>query len=175
MKPLALAALLAVTVQAHAHRLAHNAPYVQSGRDGAIYARCVPAADAGTAGTTRIYRVGREKDELLDTHPWYAPEGVTLGWSPLVGKVAVAARPGMAAEELSFALGGVRLAGYSAAEVKAMGAAADVVRGVGIRAGIQVIGCEQVPGTNEYDFVVEAGGRRLRFDILTGGPRAAGR
>jgi hypothetical protein len=40
-----------------------------------------------------------------------------------------------------------------------------------------VLGCEQVPGTNEYDFVVEVAGKakgegtRLRFDITTGALR----
>ena len=35
-----------------------------------------------------------------------------------------------------------------------------------------MIGCEQVPGTNDYDFVIESKGKRLAFDIVTGKPRA---
>jgi hypothetical protein len=34
------------------------------------------------------------------------------------------------------------------------------------------VGCKQVPGTNEYDFVIELKGKKLAFDILTRKPRA---
>jgi hypothetical protein len=41
------------------------------------------------------------------------------------------------------------------------------------KAVFRVVGCEQVPGTKAYDFVIESGTVQLRFDILTGKPRAA--
>jgi hypothetical protein len=36
-----------------------------------------------------------------------------------------------------------------------------------------MIGCEQVPGTNEYDFILDFGdGKQAKLDILTGEPRS---
>ena len=71
-----------------------NRPYVQSMDGGIFYARCIPAEKKGSKGTTTIYRVEAEADEKLDVYDWYAPEGVILGWSPIVGKVAVMALQG---------------------------------------------------------------------------------
>lgn len=106
------AAVLAVA----ASKSSANRPYVQSGPDGVFYARCVPDADTGPAGTTRVYHVGRDKDDLVDAYDWYAQEGATLGWSPIAGKVAVMARRSRAGAELTFHLGGKTLASYTAAD-----------------------------------------------------------
>jgi hypothetical protein len=149
-----------------------NRPYVQSGPDGVVYARCVPDAATGSAGTTKVYKVGRDADELLDTYPWYAREGVTLGWSPTAGKVAVMARRAKA--ELSFHLGGKELASYTTDDLGKLGFEVVSERGPmgpAPRAVCRVVGCEQVPLTNDYHFVVQAGETQVRFDILTGRPR----
>src|SRR5215218_10277902 len=95
-----------------------NRSYVQSGPDGVFYARSVPDALTGSAGRTRVYSVGRDKDDLLETYDWYA-RGVTLGWSPKAGKVAVMARRNGA--ELSFYLGAKLLASYTADDLAKLG------------------------------------------------------
>jgi hypothetical protein len=129
-----------------------------------------------------VYTVGATDDQRVDRYDWYAPGGVTLGWSPLAGKVAVLAvvaerrQEGdwRAQEELRFAIGGKGIRSYTNGELVALGAAEVISRPLGARAGYRVVGCEQVPGTNEYDFIVEiAGGTKgegktLRFDITTG-------
>ena len=93
-----------------------NYPYVQSGPDGAFYARCIPAGPDGTEGTTVIYRVQKGADQVVDAYDWYSKKGVVLGWSPIAGKVAVMSLSGKAASEpdkqveISFYLGGKSLA-----------------------------------------------------------------
>jgi hypothetical protein len=170
---LGAAALVALVAPARADKPG-NRPYVQSGPDGALYARCVPDATTGSAGRTRVYSVGRDKDDLLETYDWYAQDGVTLGWSPTAGRVAVMARRNGA--ELSFYLGGKLLASYTAEELGKFGVEV-ARRRVPLPEGAEfrVVGCEQVPGTNDYDFVIESKGKRLTFDIVTGKPRSAER
>jgi hypothetical protein len=150
---------------------AGNLPYVQVGTDGAFYARGVPDADTGSGGTTHVYRVGRDKDELLDSYPWYALEKLTLGWSPTAGKVAVMARGGPTGSELSFHLGGKQLASYTVEDLSKLGVEVGLRRGptgAVSHAEFRAVGYEQVPGTNDYRFVIETRGERLAFDILTG-------
>lgn len=158
-----------------------NRPYVQSMPGGAFYARCVPDADAGSAGTTTIYRVVKHKDDVIDQYDWYAGRGVVLEWSPLAGKIAVAARGGPAPAgappekrpELSFHLGGKLLASYTAADLAEFGARPGrLLSSDGRWHGIKDGRGEQVPGTNEYHFVVELDGTPARFDIRTGKPPA---
>jgi hypothetical protein len=146
-----------------------NRPYVQSGADGVLYARCLPDALGGPAGRTRVYSVGRGTDELVETYDWYAEGGVTLGWSPTAGKVAVMARRN--GSELSFYLGGERTASYTAADLGRLGV--EVARRQDPGGPVfRVVGCEQVPGTQDYQFVIESKGKRVAFDIVTGKPRA---
>ena len=105
-----------------------NFSYVQSGPDGVFYARCVPDEAEGTRGTTKVYRVGKQRDDLVDGYDWYVRPGVVLGWSPIAGKVAIMALGGPPAPgsdtppELSFHLGGERLASYTAVDLKEWGA-----------------------------------------------------
>ena len=159
---------------------ADNRPYVQSGADGVFYARCIPAEAEGTGGRTEICRVGMERDEVIDRYDWYTAHGVVLGWSPLKGKVSVLAIIQEEAdewrrqEELRFMLGGQKLKSYTSADLLALGAGEQVSKPGGQRAAYRVIGCEQVPLTNEYDYVIEVGkDKRLRFDITTGELRSA--
>jgi hypothetical protein len=172
---LTAAVLIAGTAPALADKAAPVRPYVQSGPDGVSYARCVPDEKAGSGGTTRIYEVGREKDVLHDTYDWYAPGGVTLGWSPIAGKVAVMARGGKqaaGAEQiyLSFHIGGKHLASYTAEDLRKLGVEV-TARTDPTRVNFRVVGCEQVARTNDYDFVIESEGKRIAFDIVTGKPR----
>jgi hypothetical protein len=158
---------------------AENFTYIQSGPDGIFYARCVPAGKDGGAGHADIYRVHEDKDELLDRYDLY-PRSIVLGWSPIAGKVAVMAIVrGEAAdwkqqEEFRFMIGGKLLKKYTSADLLALGADEQTSRPGGQRAAYRVGACEQVPGTNDYDFVVELkDGAKVRFDILTGEPRQA--
>ena len=174
-----------------ADRSAVSQPYVKSMEGfGAFYARAIPAGRKGTAGTTKIYRVEADGDQLLDTYNWYAPNGVVLCWSPLpVGNVAVMAlgagtqaaqAPTAQAQtaepvEWAFHLDGRLLKAYTAEDLAALGVRT-LITSEGPRAAYRVTGCEQhAPGTNEYDFVVEinGGARTLRFDITTGELRPA--
>lgn len=150
-----------------------NRSYVQSGPDGITYARCIPSELQGRKGTTTIYRVWSDKDEILDVYDWYSPQGLVLGWSPIAGKVAVMSLRGLRTSdlqkqiELSFYLGGKFLISYSTKDLANMGVG--TYSGVdGIWADFKPLGCEQIPGTNDYGFVIEARNRRIRFDILTG-------
>lgn len=161
-----------------------NAVYVQSGPDrftGAFYARCTPTGDEGSAGRTELFQVRESGDELLARYDWYAPGGLLLAWSPLKGKVAVLSimreqtpEDWKNREQLRFALGGDTLARYISEDLLAMGATQSADSVHGLYAGYRIIGVEQVPQTNEYDFVIEvAQDKRLRFDITTGRLRAA--
>jgi hypothetical protein len=153
-------------------------PYVQSGPDGVFYARCVPAQGGKGPGSTKIFRVRAEQDELLDSYDWYAQAGVVLGWSPIEGKVAVmrvhreereAAKPAAGQAEVSFYLGGKLLKSYTSRELVELGAEEPMTRQGYEGANYKVVGCEQVPGTNRYLFVIEGKGkRRISFDIVTG-------
>lgn len=169
---LSAAALVAFAVHARADKPG-NRPYVQSGPDGVFYARCIPDEISGAAGSTKVYSVKRDKDDLIETYDWYAEGGVTLGWSPITGKVAVMARS--ISGELSFYLGSKFLVSHTLDDLGKLGvevAKRRTTAGPDLRAEFRVIGCEQVPGTNHYNFVIESKGKRFAFDIVTGKTRA---
>jgi hypothetical protein len=190
---LAVVAAAAALASTAAAKEAGPRAYVQSGPDGVFYARCVPPAGEGKAGHTDVYQVWGETDKLVDRYDWFARDGVVLGWSPIKGEVAVLAAVGgrgavgdraaaagpaddwRQQEELRFYSAGRHLKTYTSGDLVALGA--DEVMSTGPRrhhAGFRLAGCEQVPGTNEYDFLVDVGaGKVLRFDITTGGVRSA--
>jgi len=153
-----------------------NRPYVESGLDGAFYARCIPGDRTGSTGTTTIYRVADPKDEVVDVYNWYAQLPVHLGWSPKLGKVAVMAERQTSSEnteeqeELAFYLGGKLVKKYTTAHLLKMGAALHTPGFSKLkRAHFQVLGCVQSPGTNEYYFAVQISKTQiLKFDIVTG-------
>lgn len=169
-----LAGLLFATNPARASKTVTNFAYVQSMEMGVVYARCVPEETEGTKGTTKIYRVGKDRDELMDSYNWYSKNAVVLAWSPIEGKVAVMALGGAPTSkgdgqtELSFYLGGKFLNSYTSQDLKAWGA--DVWQRGGRSAIFKVLGQEQIPGTNDYVFSIEIKGKKFSFDILTGKP-----
>jgi hypothetical protein len=169
-----LAVTACLAADAAASKTQQNYPYVQSGPGGVFYARCIPAETEGIKGTTTIYRVRKDKDDVVDTYDWYSKPGVVLGWSPIAGKVAVMSLGGKEAPEpdkqveFSFHLGGKHLASYTTKDLMAWGA--DVDSRNGRRAVFNVVGCEQIPRTNRYVFTVEIKHEKLSFDILTGKP-----
>lgn len=150
-----------------------NYPYVQSGLEGVFYARGVPAANQGLQGTTDIFRVEGEKDQHLDHYDWYALGGVVLGWSPMAGQVAVLAQfhsptaNGDKHLELAFYLGGKLLRQWTIEDLAKLGLKVKYTP-MGRQADFHVVGCVQVPNTNDYDFVIKGQGCEYAFDILTG-------
>jgi hypothetical protein len=171
---LAVLVCVVVTSAADAFKEARR-PYVQSGPDGVFYARCLPRDATGSAGSTSIYKVHAEKDELVDRYDWFTQRGVVLGWSPIAGKVAVMAlledsptTPDKQVE-LSFYLGGAHLKSWTTAELEKLGAEVSFSHRGGQRAVFQVLGCEQIPRTNQYVFTIQlARDKKVAFDILTG-------
>jgi hypothetical protein len=161
---------------AFAYKEAANRPYVETGADGAFYARCIPAEKGGGTGTTTIYRVAVPKDEEVDTYNWYSKSPVHLGWSPKVGKVAVMAERQTSdekteqQEELGLYLGGKLVNKYTTDNLLKMGADLHTPGySKEKRARFRVLGCIQVPGTNDYYFAVQIGKDQiLKVDIVTG-------
>ncbi len=156
-----------------------NFAYVQSGLGGRFYVRCVPDSPRGESGSTVVYRVRSDEDEIVDRYDWYSRDGVVLGWSPIVGKVAILRKGGQSSpdhskqHEFSFHLGGEHLKTYTTEDMVKMGANIPSKKGDGgdKRAEIEFSGCNQVPGTNDYVFVVAVNGSKtIQFNILTGEP-----
>lgn len=156
---------------------AGNRPYVQAFPDGGIfYARCLPDENEGDKGTTEILRVHKDGDKSIDKYEWYNKYGLHLGWSPIVGKVAVMRfRQDEGKEfdkqiELSFYIGGKLLKSYTTADLVKLGArTARSSADLGPRALYKPIACKQVPSTNDYYFGIDFGnGTILRFNVLNG-------
>ncbi len=161
-----------------------NAPYVATFESQSpFYARCIPDQDSGSQGTTQIFQVRKEGDEIITTFPWYNRHGLSMGWSPIAGKVAVMRirqEEGLAPEkqiEFSFYLEDKLLHSYTTADLIQLGAKATLIRTAGVkgfgnppqRALYQVEGCHQVAGTNDYYFKVRLGDKEtLLFDVLSG-------
>lgn len=159
-----------------ASKAASDFPYVHSDLDGIFYARCIPGDTRGAK--TEIYQVQKDRDKLVDTYDVYSRNGLRLGWSPIAGKVAMMlVRPKEEAdpnkqEELIFFLGGKRLSHCTTAELQKLGAQIRPDMRNGKHAQFKAIGSRQVPGTNEYDFVISIDGKEIGFNILTGKQRA---
>ena len=165
-----------------------SSPYVVTGLGGGYYVKSAPedeAREGTTKGTTRIYRVRKDADELIDSYDWYAPRerqpGLVMGWSPIAGKIAVMRihdEPAPLTDErveLSFYIGGKFLKSYTVKDLVALGANSpgqdhrkftDEIR---LSLEYKVLPCEQVPTTNDYRFAIQvAGDKKILFDILTG-------
>lgn len=158
--------------------------YVVSSSEGDFYARGTPPARAEEKGKTEVFRVATEgADKRLATYDWYLrPEEVQVCGNPASNNVALIVHTPwfgrgdwkQTADQTVFEfLGqGRRLATYSVDDLVAMGvsvgrmaAELDIYQ-----ANYRVEGCERV-GEKEYAFtVVGFGGKRIRFNILTGGP-----
>ncbi len=173
-------ALLVFSAPQSSAKRAGNRPYVST-MDGmsVFYARCIPDEVEGNKGTTTIYVVRKDGDKKTDVYPWYSPGGLYLGWSPIAGKVAVMSLREKAPTreqqvEFSFHLGGKLIKSYTTKDLEKMGVKIEPLwEEEGEGAQFRVLGCIQVPNTNDYDFVVESGGKKLAFDILTGEPRVS--
>jgi hypothetical protein len=130
---------------------------------GIFYARSIPAAETGTLGATEIYLVGKDHDKLVDKYDWYCKNGVSLGWSPIAGKVAVLAIQ-MGSKntvdnqaELSFYMGGKFLKTWTANQLIALGAEEAVEMPGGRHAVYRALGCKQAKG-NMFVFAIRIAG-----------------
>jgi hypothetical protein len=146
-----------------------------------FYARCIPDESKGSKGTSQIMRARREGDEVITTHAWYNRNGLVLGRSPKVGKVAVMrvkqdeGLPKGKQIEFSFYLGDQFLRSYTTADLVKLGAKLERdanarERGLNSkRAAYHVEGCKQAWNTNDYYFSVRLNeSHTLNFNILTG-------
>lgn len=156
-----------------------NFPFVKSFFDGEYYARCIPLKDTGSEGFTQVFRVRRGGDEIVNRYPWYNRQGVSLAWSPKVGKIALLRvrqdwNTGKADDSLvvlSFYLDGRLLRSYTAKQLLDLGAKKRRQRGLTQKEVVdfEVLGSKQVDLTNDYSFVVQLSKtERLYFDVLTG-------
>lgn len=168
--------LLTVTASVWASKPVANFSYVHSGLGGRFYVRCIPDDQEGEKGSTVLYRVNKDKDEIVDRYDWYSPKGAILGWSPIAGKVAIMRKGGQDSPdhkkqvEFSFYIGGKFLKIYTTHDLMTMGAKVSFKRFEGSkRADIEFLGCRQIPRTNEYVFPVKISDNKIiEFDILTG-------
>jgi hypothetical protein len=91
----ASAVLCAMVTPAAARRRGMPRPYLVTDSGGRYYARCIPGR-LGKPGSTRIFRVGSVKDELVDEYQWFARSRhhrlylLTVGFDRRTGKPRVA-------------------------------------------------------------------------------------
>lgn len=89
---------------------------------GVYYAKSIPDSLSGVQGTTEIYKVKPDIDELIYTYDWYSLNGITLSWSPLGGLGVLRLNIFDFKNPLSFYMDGVHLKTYSSEELVVMGA-----------------------------------------------------
>jgi hypothetical protein len=71
--------LTGLSVPVAADQEAANRVYVTAGQYGQFYAKSIPDEAYGLKGQTKVYRVGKDRDTLLTTYPWYSPEVFLAG------------------------------------------------------------------------------------------------
>ena len=149
---------------------------------GYIYARSCPKSKQGSDGITKVYRTSNgDNDNLIDVYDWYSPRGITLGWSPIEGKITVLSLGLLNTVNddeiaLNFYKAGSLLRTYTIKDLKTLGCNPRLHMHGGIL-GFSVKGIRQMPpNTSEYVYVIEtkdpfesiANGREIYFDTLTG-------
>jgi hypothetical protein len=165
-----------------------NQPTVQSAFGGSYYVRSIPSEDYGEKGTTKVFKVKRDGDELLDEYPVYMRGELLLGRSPIIGKWCLVhleperitnndevwTKSGKTSR-LVFYMGGKELCTYTRKDLEKMGLKARMQTLMYKRPGqFLVHGICQIPRTNHYvlkiDRIVKAGGdpETLLLDITTG-------
>jgi hypothetical protein len=163
----------------HADDEAPNVPHVKADTYGRCYARLVPKKlYDSTEGTTRVFEVGKDKDTLLGTFPWFTKE-VYLQCNMVAKKGGsgfslVRFGPWSVGHEankkqlcLAFYFGGKLLKEYSTLDIA--GAPDKVSRSVShYQVVSKVLGYRWIT-SNDYVFeMVTTDGRTLAFDPTTG-------
>jgi hypothetical protein len=177
---------LPLTIHAKTLANAVNLPTVQSAFGGSYYVRSIPDGDAGATGKTQVFKVKKERDELLDEYPLYMRGTLYLGWSPLKAKwCLIHVEPAQILNDiygnsgkvthLVFYMGGKEIVSYSDADLQQYGLMKNVATLQDGAPGQFIIqGVEQIPLTNNYVFTIEKlaqnkkGTEKLLFDITTG-------
>lgn len=65
--------ILGFSIHSYADEEAGNRTYVIASEYGQFYAKSVPSESYGLKGQTKVYRVGKEEDVLIQTYDWYSP------------------------------------------------------------------------------------------------------
>ena len=170
----------------YATRKSPNSPYVISDKLGSFYARCIPYKDSGNEGVTKIYKVEKEEDVLIDTYNWYNKERLLLGRSS-TGEIAIM-RLGQDLEntreteldkriEFSFYINGRFLKSYSTKDIVELGGDREQekktlikITGYDLRADYEVLGteCGWLNYNDCFSIIKFPNGKKMRFDIRTG-------
>jgi hypothetical protein len=165
-----------------------NQPTVQSTRYGGHYVRSVPSSDYGEKGTTKVFKVKRGGDELLNEYPVYMRGDLFLGWSPTGSKwCLVHLEPERITKNdeiwtklgkiscLVFYARGKEIRTYTGKDLEKMGLKRRVYKHIYKRPGEFVVhGICQIPCTNHYvlkiDRIKKAGSdpETILLDITTG-------
>jgi hypothetical protein len=170
MKWIVLVALL-VSVETFAWKKTADRPYVKSYLDGSFYVKAVPDPSA----KTMVLAVRKEADEPVDAYDWYDGNArrIELAWSPIAGKIALMhlkvddtgyPNKPRAVQELSFYLGGKKVRTLNRKDLSSLKVPDSISRSQDI-----LLSSRQVPGTNDYLFVMALpDGNKIEFDILSG-------
>ena len=169
--------LLAIPSHAYKGR-DENYAFIQSALGGQYYVRSIPEEKIGIKGTTKVYEVRNDSDELIDAYNFYMKGDVFLGWSPKAGKFAlVHIEKDRVTEEnwlqaigkisqITFYLGGQKLKSYTKDDLIFLGVLKEESR---LNLDIKIKGIEQILGTNDYVFSIEKSDQSaISFDITTG-------
>lgn len=190
MKKLSLIALSVLLLLSVGFKIAdkgENYPTVQSAFNGKYYVRSVPAEAFGEKGTTKIFKVKSDADEILDEYPLFMRGELLLGWSPSKGKwCLVHIEPERITSKndfrklgkrsrMNFYMGGKKLRSYTGEELEKMGLKRHVVMSHGNSGDFIVKGIEQIPRTNDYVLSIEKvitknKTEKILLDITTGEP-----
>lgn len=165
-----------------------NHPAVQSALGGRYYVRTVPDSDFGSEGSTKVFKVERGGDKLLDEYPVYMRGELYLRWSPNGGKWCLVhleperitnddelRRKLGTVSRLVFYVGGKRVLADTGKDLEKMGLEKHVQTLVHKQPGqFLVHGICQIPRTSHYvlkiDKITQAGKAPETFllDITTG-------
>jgi hypothetical protein len=185
--PIVAIALVLLTAGFKMSGRGENRPTVQSTLSGDYYVRSVPSGDDGTEGTTKVFQVKRDGDELLDEYPVYMRGELYLGWSPIVGKWCLVHleperitsnndfRKLGKVSRLAFYMGGKSIKAYTGPDLEKMGLKRKVATLVSREPGtFMVLGICQIPRTNSYVLKIEkiskegGGTETILLDVTTG-------
>jgi hypothetical protein len=173
------ALLLDASSVARADDEAPNVPYVRADAYGRCYAKLVPLKlYDSSAGTTRVFAVGKDKDTLLHTYSWFSKE-IYLQCNLVDAKgrsglslVRMGAWPGGSKASaatlcLAFYFGGKLLKQYSTLDIA--GSVDNVSRSVSHYQIVKKVLGYRWRSSSSYAFeIVTVDGRTLAFDPATG-------
>jgi hypothetical protein len=73
--------LICLNAVSHADEEAGNRVYVTASRYGQFYTKSIPHEGYGLKGITKVYRVGKKEDILIQTYDWYSPQVFLEGFT----------------------------------------------------------------------------------------------